>query len=435
MFEDATGRDLAQFKRWYTDAGTPRLTVEEAYEAGTYSLTFTQSTPPTPGQTEKPARVIPIAMGLLSPNGDEVLPTQVLEMTEAQQRFDFPGLASRPIPSLLRGFSAPVVLERPSSAAERAFLLAHDTDPFTRWEAGRQLARSALMAMVGGADPEAEHLAAIGRLLADESLDPAFRALCLRLPGEEEIAQALFEAGQTPDPDAIHGARGRLLRAMAGAHEEVLMATYTAMAVPGDYVPDAASAGKRALRLAALVLLTRLDAGARAQKLFDAADNMTESLGALACLVEAGAAEAALAAFKARWQHDRLVMDKWVSVQLISAAPYAAAKRAEALAALPEFDWKNPNRFRALMGGLSGNHAGFHHRSGAGYRFYADWLIRMDAHNPQTAARMSTVFETWQRYDPARQALAQAELARIRAVPGLSRDMGEMVDRLAKPRA
>ena len=378
--------------------------------------------------------MIPIAVGLLSPNGDEVVPTQVLEMTEARQSFSFPGLSARPVPSILRGFSAPVMLERDANAAERAFLLAHDTDPFNRWEAGRSLAREALCAMVGGAAPEPEHLDAVGGMLRDAGADPAFRALCLRLPGDEEIATALHARGQVPDPEAIHAARGQLAQALAERHAALLGEIYNAMAVPGPYAPDANAAGRRALRLAALGLLTRTDGGARAQALFRAAPNMTETLGALTCLIEADRAAAPLAAFRDRWSSDRLVMDKWFTVQLAHAAPATAPALAARLAADPTFEWRNPNRFRALMGGFAANHAGFHHASGEGYRFYADWLIRLDPVNPQMAARMSTAFETWPRYDSARREKAQAELARIRALPGLSRDMGEMVARLAKPK-
>ena len=430
VFEDSSGRDLGQFKRWYTDAGTPRLSVTEDFKDGTYTLEFTQETKPTPGQPEKPARHIPIAVGLLSPNGDEVLPTTVLEMTEATQRFTFPGLASRPIPSILRGFSAPVVLDRATTPAEQAFLLAHDTDPFNRWEAGRTLARQTLMAMTQGAAPQAEYLDAVGRLIADEGAEPAFRALCLRLPGEDEIAQALHEAGQIPDPQAIHAARGRLMDALATRHGVALAAIYDAMAVPGPYAPDAAPAGQRALRLAALHLLGRTDGGERAQALFARADNMTETMGALAVLVAAGQATEALAQFRTRWADNRLVMDKWFMTQAALCPPEEAAELAQQLAADPLFDWKNPNRFRALLGGFAANHAGFHRADGAGYRFFADWLIRLDPLNPQTAARMSTAFETWARYDAGRQALIRAELARIAAQPGLSRDLSEMTARL-----
>ncbi|MDD8023365.1 MAG: aminopeptidase N [Paracoccaceae bacterium] len=430
VFQDSSGRDLSQFKRWYTDAGTPRLSVTEDYTDGTYTLEFTQHTKPTPGQPEKPARHIPIAVGLLSPNGDEVVPTQVLEMTEATQRFTFTGLATRPVPSILRGFSAPVVLDRATTPAEQAFLLAHDTDPFNRWEAGRNLARQTLMDMAQGAAPLVEYLDAMGRLIADDTAEPAFRALCLRLPGEDEIAQALHEAGHTPDPAAIHAARGQLMEALATRHGTALAAIYDKMAVPGPYTPDAAPAGQRALRLAALHLLNRTDGGTRAQALFAKADNMTETMGALAVLVSAGQATEALARFRARWADNRLVMDKWFMTQAALCPPERAVELAQTLAADPMFEWKNPNRFRALLGGFAANHAGFHRADGAGYRFFADWLIRLDPLNPQTAARMSTAFETWVRYDAGRQALIRTELARIAATPGLSRDLGEMTARL-----
>ena len=430
VFEDATGRDLAQFKRWYTDAGTPHLRVTEEWDNGTLTLHFAQSTPPTPGQPEKPPRLIPIAVGLLSPNGDEAVATTMLEMTGARQSFSFHGLGARPVPSILRGFSAPVILERDSSPEEQAFLLAHDTDPFNRWEAGRSLARSALIEMSGGGAVDPAYLDAIGRLLEDEAADPAFRALCLRLPAEDEIAQALHETGRTPDPDAIHAARTRLATALAARHEATLTRLYDTMAVPGPYTPDADPAGRRALRLACLGLLSRIDGAARARALFASATNMTDMIGALVCLIEAGEAKDALAEFRARWQGDRLVMDKWFSVQLAQCPPDRAPALAKELAADPLFDWKNPNRFRALLGGLAANHAGFHQPDGAGYTFYADWLIRLDPVNPQTAARMSTAFETRARYDTDRRAKMRAALERISNTSGLSRDLSEMVLRL-----
>ncbi|MEI2808059.1 aminopeptidase N [Albidovulum sp.] len=431
VFEDATGRDLSQFKRWYTDAGTPRLTVSEAWSDGTYTLTFHQKTPPTPGQDDKPPRVIPIAVGLLNPNGDEVVPTTTLEMTKVSQSFRFEGLASRPVPSILRGFSAPVVLDREVAAKERAFLLAHDTDPFNRWEAGRALARDALVRMIGEtAEPSPALIDGLGAVLVDAGLDPAFRALCLHLPSEDDLAQALHDAGRVPDPDRIHAERLRLEAAIAQRLEPALSAAFAAMATPGPFSPDAASAGRRALRLACLALLTRIDGGDRAAALFDTAGNMTESAGALASLVAADRAEGALAAFHDRWKGNRLVIDKWFTLQPALCPPDRAAGVAERLAAHRDFDCKNPNRFRALLGGLSANHAGFHTATGAGYRFYADWLLRLDPVNPQTAARMSTAFQSWTRYDADRKALIRAELDRILAAPGLSRDLTEMAGRI-----
>jgi len=433
VFAEVTGRDLSQFARWYSQAGTPRLAVSEDWDdaTGTYRLTFRQQVPPTPGQPLKEPALIPVALGLLGPDGAEVQETVVLELAEPERTFAFVGLAARPVPSILRGFSAPVILERTVSSEERAFVLAHDTDPFNRWEAGRALARDILTRMVTeGAAPGPDYLDALERVARDEALDPAFRALALRLPSEDDIAQTLHASGVVPDPTAIHAARRRLAEAVAGALEPALGALYEAMDLPGPYSPEPRAAGARALRLAALGLLSRLDGGARAARLFDAADNMTERFGALSCLVENDAGADALAAFHRQWAHDRLVIDKWFAVQVAHASPARAAATAEALAARDDFDWTNPNRFRAVFASLAGNAAGFHHPSGAAYRLLADWLIRLDPLNPQTAARMSTAFETWARYDADRQAMIRGELERIRATPGLSRDMAEMAGRM-----
>jgi aminopeptidase N len=430
VFEEATGRDLAQFKRWYAEAGTPRLTVRDDWRDGRYTLTLRQETPPTPGQPVKRPRHIPVAVGLLNPNGDEILPTTVLELTETEQSFTFE-TPTRPIPSLLRGFSAPVILERPTSAEERAFLLAHDTDPFSKWEAGRALARDVLAAMVTeGAAPGPAWLDALAAVAQDESLDPAFRALALRLPGEDDMAQMLADRGQVPDPDALHAARRRMAEALAVRLGPALPRLIAQHAEPGPFTPEARGAGRRALRLAALGLMARLDGGAAAAAVYRAADNMTEEQGALACLLDIGEGAAELSRFEARWGADRLVMDKWFALQVLHAAPAAAVAVAERLTRHPAFDWRNPNRFRAVVGALPANHAGFHRADGSGYRFLADWLLRLDPLNPQTAARMSTAFETWARYDAGRRAQAAAALDRIRAAPGLSRDLGEMAERL-----
>ncbi|WBU65504.1 aminopeptidase N [Paracoccus aerodenitrificans] len=431
VFEDATGRDLTQFKRWYTDAGTPVLTMQEDWDGtGRLTLRFSQQTPPTPGQTDKPPRVIPIAVGLISPNGDEVVPTTVLEMTAAEQEFTFDGLATRPVVSALRGFSAPVVLKRNLDASGRAFLLAHDTDSFARWEAGRQLARDTLVAMVAGAEPDREYLGAVGQLLADGAADPAFLALCLRLPPEEEIAVAIADADDIPDPDAIHAAREKLATQIATTHEDTLRAIYRENAVAGTYRPDAESAGKRSLRLAALDLLNRVDGGKAAQDLYRSADNMTERSAALSRLIAVGQADEALTSFYKDFKDVRLVVDKWFMLQLAFARPEDAVAVARDLAAHPDFDWKNPNRFRALIGGLTENHAGFHAADGSGYDFLAEWLLRMDSVNPQIAARMSSAFESWTRYDNLRQERAKAALDRILDAPDLSRNLSEMVTRL-----
>ena len=431
VFEVATGRDLSQFKRWYTQAGTPRLSVTEAFKDGTYTLTFKQKTPATPGQSEKKPQLIPIAVGLLNPNGDETVPTRVLEMTETEQSFTFEGLAAKPVPSLLRGFSAPVILERETPTEERAFLLAHDTDPFNKWEAGRQLAKDVLSRMVTeSASPGPAYLDALRRVARDGGLDPAFRALALRLPSEDDMAQTLFDAGVTPDPLAIHAAREKLSKAVAEHLRDELPALYEEMNIPGPYTPDAKAAGCRALRLTALACLSRIDDGNAAAKQFRNADNMTEQLGALSTLLHIGHGAPEVASFYRQWRRDRLVIDKWFSLQVAHAAPLATAATARELVEHTDFDWKNPNRFRSVFGALSMNAAGFHDPSGASYRLLADWLMKLDPVNPQTAARMCTAFETWHRYDADRQALIRGELERIAAAPGLSRDTAEMVGRI-----
>ncbi|KAF0172820.1 MAG: aminopeptidase N [Rhodobacteraceae bacterium] len=431
VFEDTTGRDLSQFKLWYTEAGTPVLKVYEAWNAGSYTLTLAQTNPPTPGQPQKSAKVIPVAVGLLNPNGDEVVPTTVLELTQAVQSFHFEGLSARPVASILRGFSAPVIVERDVPAQERAFLLAHDTDPFNRWDAGRALAKDVLARMiVKGAKPLPDLLDGLARLAFDDSLDPAFRALALRLPGEDDMAATLHAAGHVPDPAAIYRARKALHLVLAETLAAGLPALEAACRVQGGFTPDAASAGKRALRLVCLSLLTRLDGGAAARAAYAAADTMTESFGSLAVLLENGAGEAELAAFEAKWRGDRLVMDKWFAVQVAGSAPDQTAAVVRQLTVHPAFDWKNPNRFRAVFGALAGNHAGFHHDSGEAYGLLADWLIKLDGANPQTAARMSTGFESWPRYDADRQAMMRAALQRIMAAPGLSRDLSEMAGRM-----
>jgi aminopeptidase N len=431
VFEDVTGRDLSQFKLWYSEAGTPRLKVAENWQDGVYTLTFTQETPPTPGQPKKAPRVIPIKVGLLNPNGDEVVPTIMLEMTQKQQSFRFDGLAARPIPSILRGFSAPVILDRKAPPEERALLLAHDTDPFNKWEAGRALAKDVLADMVlKGAEPSRAWADAVAAVTFDESLDPAFRALCLRLPGEDDMAQTIHAMRRVPDPAKIHAARRAMGGVLAVRLGEGLSRLYQDLDDGLPFSPSAAQAGRRALRLAVLALLTRRDGGRLAAMAFAEARSMTEETGALSALLDIGEGRAQLDAFAERWGQDANVMDKWFALQIAHADPAEAAPLTDRLTQHPQFDWKNPNRFRSAIGALAANHAGFHHRSGQGYRLVADWLIRLDPVNPQTAARVSTAFETWHRYDAGRRKLARAQLERMLAQPELSNDLREMAERM-----
>jgi aminopeptidase N len=431
VFQDVTGRDLTQFKRWYSQAGTPRLSVADDWQDGTYSLTFTQTLKPSATTPAPQPQVIPINVGLLGPNGDEVLETQTLEMTQSTQTFSFDGLATKPVPSILRGFSAPVILEREVAASERAFLLAHDTDPFNRWEAGRALARTTLTAMATeGAAPDSNYLDGILAVLRDDTLDPAYRALMLGMPGQSDLAGSLAEAGRTPDPMAIWTASETLKQALAQHLQDLLPRLYAEAQVDGAYAPSPEQTGKRALGNAVLSLLSRLDGGAQAARQYDGADNMTLQLSALACLLNAGKGQTELAAFYDQWQADRLVIDKWFGLQITQAAPDRVAATARTLTTHADFNWKNPNRFRATLGAMSMHHAGFHAADGGGYALLADWLIKLDPVNPQTTARMCSAFQTWRRYDGDRQSLIRDQLQRIAGTPDLSRDTTEMITRI-----
>ncbi|WP_299953051.1 aminopeptidase N [uncultured Roseobacter sp.] len=431
VFEDATGRDLTQFKRWYSQAGTPRVTVKDAWYAGNYILSFTQNLKPSATTPDPQPQVIPIVTGLLSPSGEELVASQVLELTEATQSFTFEGLSERPVPSVLRGFSAPVVLESELSEDHAAFLLAHDTDPFNRWEAGRGLARASLLAMIrSGSDPDPKYLDGIRAVLGDAKLDPAYRALMLSLPSQSDLATALHDAGETPDPAAIWTASEAMREAQAQHLADLLPGLYADHQITESFAPDASQSGRRSLANATLSLLGRLEGPERAQAQFDAADNMTQQLAGLAVLLRQKAGKSALQSFETQWKEDRLVMDKWFGLQVMQAEPDAVASTAAALTGHADFNWKNPNRFRAVLGALATHHAGFHHASGAGYRLLADWLIKLDPLNPQTTARMCSAFQTWKRYDADRQALMAAELDRILALPDLSRDTTEMLTRI-----
>jgi aminopeptidase N len=352
-------------------------------------------------------------------------------MTQARQSFSFKGLATRPVASILRGFSAPVILSHPEGEAQRGFLLAHDTDPFNRWEAGRALARAALSDMIlKGAPPDTAFLAGMAAVLRDDSVDPATRALMLGLPSQSDMATSLHDTGHVPDPQAIWAASETMKQAISQYNQDLLPRLYSEMHIDAPYSPDADQVGKRALQGAVLALMSRLDGGAQAARQFESADNMTQQLSALACLLNSGKGIAETQAFYDQWKHDRLVIDKWFSLQIIQSAPHQTVEITKNLTKHADFNWKNPNRFRATLGALSMHHAGFHQQDGSGYALLADWLIKLDAVNPQTTARMTSAFQTWRRYDSKRQDHVRAQLDRIAATPDLSRDTHEMISRI-----
>ena len=450
--QDAGKVDLTQFRRWYDQAGTPVVDAAGSYDAAAqrYTLTLRQSCPPTPGQETKLPFHIPFALGLVAPDGRD-LPlvlegestgargegeiTRVLSLTEPEQRFVFVDVPAKPVPSLLRNFSAPVNLKFDYSEAGLTHLMAHDANAFNRWEAGQRLALALLLrgieARKSGATPAAQapqaFVDAFARVLADAAGDPAFGAEALALPSESYIAEQLDEV----DPDAIHAVRNGLRRSIAQALRAELLATYRAQAVPGPYSPDAQAAGKRALRNLCLAYLMELeDAEVRALALaqFGRADNMTDTMAALTALANCDCPERALAldAFYAKWKAEPLVVDKWLAVQAGSRLPGTLAA-VKGLLAHPAFDIHNPNKVYALIYTFCSNHVRFHAADGGGYAFLADQVIAIDAFNPKVAARISRAFDRWRKFDPSRRQHAGAALARIRDSQGLSADVAEIV--------
>ncbi|MEO0946093.1 MAG: DUF3458 domain-containing protein, partial [Pseudomonadota bacterium] len=437
VFEDACGEDLSQFKLWYSQSGTPILNVSEGWDAdaGIFTLTVRQHTEPTPNQPVKQPLRMDVRFTLLDGDGS-VIPDvgeRKLFIDKAEHVVpvhNLKGMATKPILSFNRNFAAPVIVEHKQTRDERLILFAHDTDAFNRWEAGRGLAKDQLMDMiVQDAAPDQAYLDALGTMLGNDALDPAFRAFSLGLPSEDDLAQSLHKGGRTPDPERIHDCREALLNAIAQAHGAQFAQLYDAMKVPGPYRPDAADAGRRALRLAALDALSRTEGTARATALFAETDNMTERLGALAALLRHGDGTAESQRFFETWKADPNVLDKWFALQISCASPEAAHDRANALTEHADFNWKTPNRFRAVIGAFVGNTAGFHAADGTGYDFVAHWLGKLDPVNPMTAARMATVFETWERYDGDRQGQMRDAVRRL--LDGTpSRDMTEIATRI-----
>jgi len=436
---DAAGADLSQFMRWYDQAGTPVLEIKGEHDAAArrYALSVKQSCPPTPGQEAKLPFHIPLAVGLIGPDGRDLLAegTRVLSVRQPEERFVFENVEAKPVPSLLRNFSAPVIVRHDYTEAELTHLMAHDSDAFNRWEAGQRLALGILLRGIAAAQggralevPRAfAHAAA--RVVADSSRDPAFAAEMLSLPSENYVAEQM----PVVDPDAIHAVRDALRRRLAAALREELLAVYRAYKGAGPYSPDAVSAGRRALKNSALGLLMELDdAGMRAlcMKQFEAADNMTDALAALSLLAHCDCPERARAldAFYNKWKNEPLVVDKWLAVQSTTRLPSALAD-VKRLMAHPAFNIRNPNKVYALIGGFRGNQVRFHAADGSGYAFLAEQVIALDAINPQVASRMARGFDRWKKFDAGHQAHARAALERIRGAKGVSKGVLEIASR------
>jgi aminopeptidase N len=402
--QDASGVDLAQFRRWYDVAGTPVLDCAGEYRDGTFSLRVQQSM--------NPPFHIPLAVRI-GPH------ERVLPVKQAEETFEF-AVAEQPVPSLLRGFSAPVILNYPYTEADLLQLMAQDDDPFNRWEAGQRLAAGIILNKKG--EPSPAFLEAARRLLAGK--DHAFVAEVLTLPSETFLAEQL----EVVDPDALHESRCTLRRCVAQALQPELTAAYRALESRADYSPDPASIGRRALRNLCLGYLVELGLTPLADGQFRRADNMTDAMAALGCLANADCPERepALQAFYDRWQNEPLVVDKWLTVQATSRLPGTLA-RARQLLGHPAFDIKVPNKVYALVRAFAANHVRFHAADGTGYAFLAERVLELDRLNPQVAARMARGFDRWRKFDAARQALARRQLERIRDAAGLSRDVAEIV--------
>ncbi len=437
--------DLAQFEGWYTQAGTPHLKVTQKWNAaeGRLTLTFVQKT----GDHETPLH-IPVRMGLVGADGADCPlflegdpagsgpTTRVLELRQASQEFTFTGLAAKPLPSVLRGFSAPVVLEHERSDSELAFLLAHDSDSFNRWDAGQELYTGAVLQLAKDSG-NGRSLAlpaglcdAFKSVLTCDNLDGSLRALALSLPSERELASHM----SVIDPEHLHIAREYVRKQLASLLYQPLLDVYEACAPTAPYGLDGDEIHRRRLRGCVLAYLSCLEDEHSESLAFDqftTADNMTESQSALTCLLSHGGERGrqALNSFYDKWKDDALVIDKWFTVQAACTRP-GAVERMQALVEHPDFSLLNPNRARSVLGIFpTANPAGFHAVDGSGYTFLADQILAIDTANPQLAARLVGAFLLWKKYSVNRQELMSAQLARMNNTPGLSKNTGEIITR------
>ncbi|MBB5321335.1 aminopeptidase N [Marinobacter oulmenensis] len=443
--EDASGVDLGQFRLWYEQAGTPVLTVSDDFDEarGIYRLTVEQAIPDTPGQTDKKPQHIPFALGLLGAGGeslplrlsadDEAPQTErVLDLREPTQSFEFHGLSEKPVPSLLRHFSAPVRVNYPWTREQLLFLMSHDPDGFNRWDAGQRLAVDVIQSLIGqpdSAEIEPRLVDAYRHLLNDTDLDQALVAKMLQLPSEAY----LVELSESADVPAIHHARERVLNHLAVALRDDLLACYERNQGGGDYQLTPTAIASRSLRNTALAWLLHID-DERGRELansqFEQADNMTDRLGALRALVNSGFDEdrtRALDAFYERFSDDPQVVELWFSVQA-SSSKAGQLPQIHRLLEHPAFDWKNPNKVRSVVAVFAGqNLPAFHNPDGSGYNFLAEQVRRLDDSNPQIAARLVTPLTRWRKFAPTYGQQMKAALEGIRDKQSLSRDVYEVV--------
>ncbi|GFP88904.1 puromycin-sensitive aminopeptidase [Phtheirospermum japonicum] len=454
---DANGADFSNFLLWYSQAGTPRLKVVSIYnaEAKTYSLKFSQEVPPTPGQSVKEPMFIPVALGLLDSKGNDIplsavyhdgqlinvtndgqpVHTTVLRVTKKEEEFVFNDIIERPVPSVLRGYSAPVRLDSDLTVADLYFLLANDSDEFNRWEAGQVLARKVMLELVSDYQQNKplvlnpQFVSGVKSILTDSNLDKEFIAKAITLPGEGEIMDLL----EVADPDAVHAVRIFIRKQLASQLKDYLLDTVIGNRSSEAYVFDHPNMARRALKNVALVYLGSLEDVAiteLALQEYRNATNLTEQFAALVALdqIPGKTRDEVLADFYDKWQHDFLVVNKWFNLQALSDVP-GNVENVRKLLNHPAFDLRNPNKVYSLIGGFCGSPVNFHAKDGSGYKFLGEIVVQLDKINPQVASRMVSAFSRWKRFDETRQKHAKAQLEMILAANGLSENVFEIASK------
>ncbi|PIN01609.1 Cytosol alanyl aminopeptidase [Handroanthus impetiginosus] len=454
---DANGADFSNFLLWYSQAGTPHLKVVSNYDAQsrTYTLKFTQEVPPTAGQPVKEPMFIPVALGLLGSNGKDMAlssvyhdgklesignngqpaHTTVLRVTKKEEEFVFNDIPERPVPSILRGYSAPLRLDSDLTDPDLYFLCANDSDEFNRWEAGQVLARKLMLGLVSDFQQNKplilnpEFLHGIKSILGDSSLDKEFIAKAITLPGEGEIMDMM----EVADPDAVHAVRSFVRKQIASGLKEELLNTVKNNRSSEQYEFNHTNMARRALKNIALAYLGSLE-DAEITELalheYRTATNMTEQFAALVALDQqpGKTRDEVLADFYDKWQHDFLVVNKWFALQAVSDIP-GNVENVRKLLNHPAFDMRNPNKVYSLIGGFCGSPVNFHAKDGSGYKFLGEMVVQLDKLNPQVASRMVSAFSRWKRYDETRQNLAKAQLEMILATNGLSENVFEIASK------
>ena len=433
---DASGKNLSLFRRWYSQSGTPTLHVTKNFQDGIFELTIHQKIPPTPGQSKKEPMEMPIEVGLIGPDGKDIV-SKVLILSQEKQSWTFEGLKTTPVISINRSFTSPVKIDDRETDSDRSFRMAHDQDAFNRWEAGQAFAQDILIKMVEELEANqapqipSDFLAAWEQILKDPNIDPAFRSLLMTLPSVETVAEAMTIANF----DAIFSARQTLRNTLALANSKRLEVIWNDMQDAGDFNPSAIAAGKRALSGTVLAYLSRLPNGdSRALEATSNATNMTDKIAALSALndMPGRARDIALQNFREDYDGQTHVLDKWFSLVATAPIPSALSDIRQAMRD-PTFTLSNPNKARALIGGfVAANPTEFHREDGSGYAFHAEMTVTLDQINPQTAARMLAPLGRWRRMDEGRQSKMRIALEEIASTQGVSRDVFEIATKALK---